>query len=102
MEFMPSPPWGRWWLATGVLISRVEPGEGVYPSLYYAALSKTGFFRYRALHGWSFDFRFPRGQWCHWEWDPFRKTGHFREGGNPIRKPLEKRRRPTGFPPSRE
>jgi len=43
MEFMPSPPWGRWWLATGVLISRGEPGEGVYPSLYYAALSKTGF-----------------------------------------------------------
>jgi len=40
MEFMPSPPWGRGWLATGVLISRGESGEGVYPSLYYAALSK--------------------------------------------------------------
>jgi hypothetical protein len=39
MEFMPSPPWGRGWLATGVLISRGESGEGVYPSLYYAALS---------------------------------------------------------------
>ena len=44
MEFMPSPPWGRGWLATGVLISRGESGEGVYPSLYYAALSNKRYY----------------------------------------------------------
>ena len=36
----PLAPLGRGWLATGVLISRGESGEGVYPSLYYAALSR--------------------------------------------------------------
>ena len=29
MNFYPSPPWGRGWRATGVLISRGETGEGV-------------------------------------------------------------------------
>ena len=28
-EFLPSPPWGRGWRATGAVISRGETGEGV-------------------------------------------------------------------------
>ena len=29
MSFQPSPPWGRGWRASGVVISRGPPGEGV-------------------------------------------------------------------------
>ncbi len=35
---IPSPPWGRGWLATGAFISRGETGEGVL-SLNCAALN---------------------------------------------------------------
>jgi hypothetical protein len=32
----PSPPWGRGWRATGILISRGAPGEGVpNPDLFH-------------------------------------------------------------------
>ena len=29
MKLLPSPPWGRGWLASGAFISRGETGEGV-------------------------------------------------------------------------
>jgi hypothetical protein len=32
LEFQPSPPWGRGWLATGAFSSRGETGEGVQTS----------------------------------------------------------------------
>jgi hypothetical protein len=30
---LPSPPWGRGWLASGVFTSRGGPGEGVLPTV---------------------------------------------------------------------
>ncbi len=40
--------------------------------------------------------------WCHLRDTLYPGYSHSREGGNPLRKPLEIRRRRTGFPPSRE
>src|SRR5271157_899668 len=40
LNLLPSPPWGRGWLATGVLISRGETGEGVKTVAHVANLTQ--------------------------------------------------------------